>query len=216
MRTLLVGCLLSLSLVAAPAFAQSQGGDAKGGEVRRDPNGVKGISPYNEHLAKGRTASANGDWAGAVQAFDAAIATDGGRMMAYLLKAQAELGQGDLAAARKAAEEGRAKKGNEATNAKLLFLIADLEERKAAPPSTAEKKSKLSEALRSTWDKVKEGWSAYTSYLTSHTSVPDYKASADERKKQVDARVKREEDYGAVAERIRKAEDESTKGGEGG
>ena len=104
---------------------------------------------------------------------------------------------------RKRAEAGRQKKGNEQETAKLLFLIANLQERNAAPPSTEEKKSKLSEALLSTWERVKENWDTYTAYLASHTTVPDYKATADERKKQVDARVQREKDYGAVAERAK-------------
>lgn len=203
MRKLLVAGSLALSLIAAPAFGQEDAGD-EAATVKRDPKGVKGISPYREKLATGRTAFANGQNDGAIEAFDAAIAEDGAAMMAYLLKAQVQLAKGDLAGAMKTAETAKSKRGNEQTTAKLLFFMADLDERKAAPGSTEEKQSKLSEALKSTWDKVKEGWSAYAAYLTSHTTVPDYKATADERKKQVDARVKRDESFGAVAERIRK------------
>lgn len=203
MRKLLVAGSLALSLIAAPAFGQDGDGD-KSGTVKRDPKGIKGISPYREKLAAGRTAFANGEKDAAIQAFDGAIAEDDAAMLAYLLKAQAQLAKGDLAGAMGTAETAKSKRGNEETTAKLLFFMADLDERKAAPGTTEEKKSKLSEALKSTWDKVKEGWTTYAAYLTSHTTVPDYKATADERKQQVDARVKREESYGAVAERIRK------------
>jgi hypothetical protein len=194
--------------MAGPSFAQDGAGKDDQGEVRRDPKGVKGISPYREHLAKARTAFANGDKNGALKALDAAIAEDGARMMAYVLKAQVQLSNGDLAGAIDITKQAKNKRGNERQTSKLLFLSADLEERNAAPPSTEEKKSKLSEALRSTWEKVKENWTTYATYLTTHTAVPNYSATATERKKQVDARVKREEDYGAVAERIKKNQEE--------
>ncbi len=200
MRRLLVTGMLALCFVSSPAFA----GDGDESEVKRDPKGVKGISPYREELAKGRSAFAAGDGEGAIEAFDAAIAKDGKRMMAYLLKAQAQLSAGDLSGALKTTKKAKKKRGNEGQTAKLLFFAADLEERNAAPPSTQEKKSKLSEALLSTWEKVKEGWTTYSAYLSSHSRVPDYKATASERKKQVDARVQREKAYGAVAERIKK------------
>lgn len=211
MRKLICVSLLALGFVASPALAQDSPRDKDGddkSEVRRDPKGVKGINPYREHLAKGRTAFANGDHDAAMQAFDAAIAEDGKRMMAFILKAQVQLAKGDLSGAIQTAETAKSKRGNERQTAKLLFVTADLNERNAAPPSTGEKKSKLSEALRSTWDRVKENWTTYATYLTTHTAVPNYKATADERKKQVDARVEREEQYGAVAERIKKNQDE--------
>ena len=182
--------MLALALTfVAPAGAWAQDKDDK---VKRDPKGVKGISPYREDLAKGREAFADGDHDGAMESFEAAIAKDGERNIGYLLKAQVQLSKGDLASATKTAETAQNKAGTEEDTAKVLFFVADLKERNAAPASTEEKKSKLSEALLSTWEKVKENWTTYASYLADHTRVPDYKASADERKKQVDARVKRE------------------------
>ena len=45
---------------------------------------------------------------------------------------------------------------------------------------------------------MKEGWSAYSAFVTEHTRAPNYSASADDRKQKVDDRVKREKDYGEV------------------
>lgn len=199
MRKMLLAGAVALSFVAAPAAAK----DKKKADtaIKRDPKGVKGISPVREDLAKGRQAFADGDHDGAIDAFDAAIAKDSARMMGYLLKAQTQLAKGDLEGARKTAELAKDKRGNEEETAKLLFFTADLDERHATAPAADEKQSKLSEALASTWDKVKERWTTYSAYLSSHTRLPDYQATATERKKQVDDRVKREKDYGAVAAR---------------
>ncbi|MEQ9319017.1 MAG: tetratricopeptide repeat protein, partial [Polyangiaceae bacterium] len=183
------------SLLAATASAQ---------EVKRDPNGVTGISPYNEALAKGREAFTKNDHDGAIAAFDEAIAKDGSRVMAYLLKAQAQLDKGDLAGATATAESANGKKGTEEEQSKVIYLQAELGERKANEPKKKDapapptEKDALEKALRSVWDRVKEGWSAYSAFVTEHTRAPNYSASADDRKQKVDDRVKREKDYGEV------------------
>ena len=183
------------SLLAANASAQ---------EVKRDPNGVTGISPYNEALAKGREAFTKNDHDGAIAEFDEAIAKDGSRVMAYLLKAQAQLDKGDLAGATATAESANGKKGTEEEQSKVIYLQAELGERKANEPNKKDapapptEKDALEKALRSVWDRVKEGWSAYGAFVTEHTRAPNYSASADDRKQKVDDRVKREKDYGEV------------------
>lgn len=188
--------ILASSLMASTASAQDDG-------VKRDPDGVTGISPYNEALAKGREAFTKNDHEGAITAFDEAIAKDGSRVLAYLLKAQAQLEKGDLAGATATAESANGKKGTEEEQSKVVFLQAELNERtantpKKDAPAPATEKDALEKALRSVWDKVKEGWSAYSAFVTEHTRAPNYSASADDRKQKVDDRVKREKDYGEV------------------
>ena len=197
-RALIV--ILAGSLWATPASAQDDDG------VRRDPEGVTGISPYDEALAKGRKAFQSGDHDGAIAAFDDAIAKDGSRVMAYLLKAQAQMDKGDLAGATATAESANGKKGTEEAQSKVVFLQAELAERNANQPkkdapAAPTKKDALEKALRSVWDKVKEGWSAYSAFVTEHTRAPNYGASADDRKQKVDDRVKREKDFGEVRAR---------------
>jgi len=195
--------ILTLTATASaplPALAQGQAS-----EVKRDPSGQKGISPYNEALAKGRDSFKSKDYAGAVTHFDAAISDNGDKMLAYLLKAQAQLANNDLDAALKTTEEGRAKRGTEEQQAKMLFLLADLRERKAdTPPGADGGDAGLQDALKGKWEAVREVWNGYMAYLTDHTRVPDYSASAKDRIKKVDERVKRDRDYGQVKARIAK------------
>jgi hypothetical protein len=194
-------CALALMLAstfAVPAMAKD--------EVRRDPKGQTGISPYNEDLAKGRDAFKGGDHGAAIGHFDAAIQKDGQKMMAYLMKAQSQLAKGDLDLALATAETGRAKEGTEDQQAKMLFLFADLTERKADTAPGADAQGGLKDALQGKWEQVKVAWNGYIAYVAAHTRVPDYKASAEDRNKKIDERVKRDKDYGEVRARIVKNE----------
>ncbi len=193
--TLTVG----LSLSSAPCIASAQDG-----EVRKDPEGITGISPYNEALAKGRKAFSTGDHAGAISAFDDAIAQKSDKLLAYLLKAQAQLDNGDVASASTTAGAAQDKKGTEQEQSKMLFLVAELEERAAnanKDASAAADKNALAKALQSVWDKVKDRWTGYSAFVAEHTRAPNYSATASDRKQKVDERVKREKDFGEVKSR---------------
>ena len=188
----------ALSLLAALAVAPT----VAAAEVPKDPAGLKGISPYAEDLAKGREAFKAKDHGSALTAFDAAIAKDGDKMLAYLLKAQTQLDKGDLEGAWQTVVAGKAKKGTEGEVAKMLFLSANIEERRTDVPPPGVDGAKAVAA--SAWNLVKEAWTGYSTFLTTHTGVPSYVASADDRKAKVDDRIKRDADYGAVKERIDK------------
>ena len=56
--------------------------------------------------------------------------------------------------------------------------------------------------LKSTWDAAKQRWSAYKVFLIAHSGAPDHGATADERNKKIDDRVKRVEEYAIVVKRI--------------
>ena len=191
--------LFALALLATSPSALAD-------EVRRDPKGIKGISPTEEHIAKGRAASASGDHDGAIDAFDAAIAEDSARIMPYLLKAQSQLAKGDSEGAYKTARGAQNKRGDVRTVAKLAFFVANLAERHDAPESLAAaivaKKKSTFDALKSAWEKVKGGWTAYTDLVKGKTEVPSFPGTAEERHKKIDERVEREKTYGAVAKRI--------------
>ncbi len=204
----LVGALI---LPATNASAAEVRKDGKG-QIRKDPKGQTGISPYNELLAEGRKAIAADDKAGAVAAFKKAIAAQPDEMYGYLLLAQAELRAGDAATALKTVETVRKKKGTEAVQAKMLLLHANLDEQRAnvLPPGHKDAKG-VKPTSKDVWDLIKETLSAYKVFVTAHSSLPNYKATADDRKKKVDERVQREKDYGAVAERIKKKQAERDK-----
>ena len=136
-------------------------------EVRKDPEGKRGISPYAEAIAKGETSYVARDLPGAIVSFQDAIKLDTERMLGFFRP-------DDL-------------------NAKLLFVIADLRERQHK------------------WQAAKDAWAAYSAFLQNHTKVLGYPATATERIKQADRRMKDEVDGTTVKDRITKREVERTK-----
>ncbi|MBW2453143.1 MAG: hypothetical protein JRI68_01455 [Deltaproteobacteria bacterium] len=217
---LLVSVAVGITAASATTLAQpAEGGPAKGGaaeggakEVRRAPKGQTGISPYNEELAKGREAFKKQDLEGAVAAFQRAINLEPEKMYGYVLMAQAQQAKANLEAAKQATTDGGTKQGTASVQAKMLFLRADVVEQTSngAPGADNAPGANL-EALAQKWDAVKQAWAAYGQFVTGHTNVPNYQASSDDRQKKVDARVKREKDYGAVRVLIVKNEKERAK-----
>ncbi len=193
---------LVASLAAAPAVAEEPPGGrvledlppkAAAGEPRRDPNGQTGISPYNEQIAKGQAAFVARDFTGAIAAFQEAIKLDASLMVGFYRLGEAMLETGKLDEAEAAWTTGLGKKGSEDLYAKILFCMADLRERQKS------------------WQAAKDAWAAYTAFLTGHPKALGYGATAIERTKMIDRRVKDEKDYAAVKDRIKKREDERAK-----
>ncbi len=212
---LLVSVAVGITTASAPPLAQpTEEEPAAGGakEVRRDPKGQTGISPYNEELAKGREAFKSQDLEGAVAAFQRAINLEPDKMYGYVLMGQAQQAKGNLEAASQATTDGGTKKGTALVQSKMLFLRADVVEQTSngAPGADNAPGANL-EALAQKWDAVKQAWAAYSQFVTGHTDVPNYQASSDERQKKVDARLKREKDYGAVRVLIAKNEKDRAK-----
>ena len=85
------------------------------------------------------------------------------------------------------------KKGSEDLNGRILFVLADLRERQKS------------------WQGAKDAWAAYAAYLTSHAQAKGFPATAEERIKRIDQRIKDEKDYGAVKVRIKARETERLK-----
>ncbi|MBK8252183.1 MAG: tetratricopeptide repeat protein [Polyangiaceae bacterium] len=160
---------------------------------RKDPEGRKGLSPYTEAVVRGQNSFVARDFAGAVTAFQDAIKTDPQQMLGFYLLGEAQLEAGKPEEAEAAWTTGLSKKGTDDLNAKLLFLMADLRER------------------QKDWTKAKDAWAAYAAFLTGHPQVKGYAATAEERQKRIDQRVKDEKDYAAVKERIKKREEERLK-----
>ena len=190
--------LLGALTIAAPLAAQ----DAEDKEVRRDPAGQKGISPYNEELARGRKAFAASKYDEAIIFLRRAVEKEKDKMEAYYLIAQVQVAKGDIKAATATINATGSKKGNEALMSRVLFFRADLLEREANAGGTTG--SALQDALAGAWDKTKEAYTAYSVFLQSHTRVKGYAASADARNKQIEARRAREKKYADVVKRIAK------------
>jgi tetratricopeptide (TPR) repeat protein len=181
---LVVAVLASSMLSAGTASSQAKGG------LRKETEGLP--QPYIAALGKGEAAFAARDFTASVAAFQEAIKVDPARMLAFYRLGEAQRAAGKLEDADATWQSALNKKGSEELKGKVLAVIADLRER--------QKK----------WQAAKEGWSAYASHLSA-SKAHGYPATASERQKQAERRMKDEKDYGAVKERIAKREEEKTK-----
>jgi len=198
-----LGLMVPVSATAQEKKKTDDGVTVDDDGVRRDPAGHKGISPYEEELAAGRDAFGDGQHDDAIAAFKRAIAKDDTKLDAYLLISQVQLVKGDRDAALKTLTKARGKRATEGVQAKVLIFRADVLEREANLQVRDEKAAGgLSDALKTAWDKSKEAWTAYAAFLDEHTRVKGYKPTADERKKQIDARQQREKDLAPVRTRM--------------
>lgn len=175
--------LLAAAIVLGNAFALAE---PKGKEIKRDPEGRKGISPYMELIAKGDAAFVARDVTGAITSFQDAIKAEPDQMLGFYRLSEAEIDQGKLEDAEKALEAGLSKKGPDDLKAKLMFAIADLKERQQK------------------WQAAKDAWASYAAFLQGNAKVKGYAATATERMKQADRRMKDEAEYAKVKERIQK------------
>jgi tetratricopeptide (TPR) repeat protein len=141
---------------------------------------------YTEEIKKGQSAFVSRDLAGAVAAFQSAIKIDGEALLGFLRLGEAQLESGKLDEAEQAWTTALNKKGSQDDRGKVLFVMADLRER--------QKK----------WQAAKDAWNGYLAFLQANPKVHGYPASATERIKQVERRMKDEVDYGAVKDRIAK------------
>lgn len=182
-----------------PAGPPAPKGDAKAAatapppgkrEVKKDPEGRRGISPYMELLAKGEASFLARDFPGAIAAFQDAVKLEPDKMIGFYRLGEAMLQSGKADDAEATWQTALGKKGTEDLNARLLLVLADLKERGKK------------------WQAAKDGWAAYAAFLQNHPKVFGYPAVAIERQKVIDKRVKDEADYGEVKTRIAKRQAE--------
>jgi len=169
------------SLVVAALALGNLVANAGGKEIRRDPENKTGISPYMELVVKGEASFVARDVPGAITAFQDAIKLDAEKMLAFY-----RLEAGKLDDADKTWEAALSKKGPDDLKAKVMFVIADLRERQ----------HRLQAA--------KDAWAGYAAFLQGNAKAHGFPATATERMKVIDRRMKDEIDYGKVKERIAK------------
>lgn len=162
-------------------------------EVPKDPDNVRGISPYEEKIARGKELASQKDWGSSAAAFQEAIQLRPEDPRGYLLLAQAKRDADVL----EIVERGRTKKGSEVVESKLMFVRAELLERRASlTPTTGS--GDLSEMLKTVWDQSLAAWSAYAAYVQTHSRVPNHSATATARRKAIEEREEREKKYALV------------------
>ena len=185
LRWLVIGSILSLT---GEAFADGQAvkksGDAS---VRRDPKGIKGISPFWEAVKKGDSAFVARDFDGAIAAYREAITAEPQNALGHYRAGEAQIAKGDLKEAGAAFASGLRFVGNDLPlKAKLDFAVADLAER------------------QKTYDDASQKWTEYETFTTSQPAAKGYPASATERKKVVENWKKVSSDAAEVKARIDK------------
>lgn len=199
--------LLGLAAALAATTAQAQepqaaaAGDAQDAakdSVRRDPQGIKGISPFMEAILKGDRAYVARDFEGAIAAYRDAIQLEPQNALGHYRFGGAELAKGDQRAAEAAFVNGLRFTAKDGTlKAKLIFALADLRERQKNN------------------DEAIARWKDYSKNVEEQREAITYPATASERITRNEGWKQLQADSAAVKERIDKrlkeAEDASRK-----
>ena len=163
---------------AAPVAASDE-------PVRRDPKGIKGISPYWEALVKGDRSYVARDFDGAIAAYQEAIKIEPQNPLGHYRIGEAHLAKGNQKEADEAWATGVRFAGeNHRLRAKLLFVIADLRERQQS------------------LDDGNERWNQYEQFVTAQPESKGFPATGVERKKRIAEWKKISADSAEVKKRI--------------
>jgi tetratricopeptide (TPR) repeat protein len=197
----------SSALAADKPAAKAGATDAKGANdgvtvdsegVRRDPKGVKGISPYLELIVKGDHAYVARDFEGAIAAYREAIKAEPEKALGHYRVGAAQLARGDQKEAEAAFVDGLRFVGKDGTlKAKLIFALADLRERQKNN------------------DEAIGRWKEYSKTAEEEKEAITYPATATERVARNEAWKKNVADSADVkariAKRLKEADDASRK-----
>jgi tetratricopeptide (TPR) repeat protein len=172
---------LSVTASAAPKKAAASGG------VRRDPHGVKGISPFQEAVKKGDNALVARDFDGALAAYREAISSEPENALGQYRLGETQIAKGNLPEAEAAFVAGlRFVRADAPLKAKLQFALADLRER------------------QKNYDDATAKWTDYQTQTTEQKESKGFPASAMERKRVIEAWLKLSADSAEVKARIEK------------
>ena len=181
--------LLALLLgLAARASAEPATTAASAPELRRDPRGIKGISPAGEALQRGDRALIARDFDAAIAAYREALAKDPENALAYYRIAEAQILKGELHEAETALVGGLhfVAADKPSLKAKLEFVLADLRERQKS------------------YDNATAKWTEYETFTTAQKAAHGAPGSAVERKRVIAAWQKLSADSAQVKARSEK------------
>lgn len=165
-----------------PAAAAPKAG---AGEVKRDPQGIVGISPFWESLKKGDDLYVARDFDGAIASFKEAITKEPQNAMGHYRIGEAHLAKNELSEAEASWVAALRYVGSDKSlKGKILFVLADLRERQKS------------------LDDATDRWNAYSEFAKQNPDAKTYPASAEERKKRIAAWKEMQVQYAAVRKRI--------------
>ncbi len=180
--------LIVVACLALPSVAQAQQptkGAKSATEVRRDPQGIKGISPFWELLKKGDDQYVARDFDGAIAKYREAIVKEPQNAMGHYRIGEAHRAKDDLKEAEAAWVAALRYVGaDKQLKAKILFVLADLRERQKS------------------YEDATDRWNAYLEFAKQNTDTKTYPASAEERKKRIATWQQLLVQYGEVRKRI--------------
>jgi len=158
---------LLLALVARASAEPVAAGNETTPAPRRDPRGIKGISPFREALKRGDSALLARDFEAAIIAYREAITQEPQNALGHYRVGEAQLLEGDLHQAEEVFNAGLrfVTTTQPSLKAKLTFALADLRERQKA------------------YDEALAGWSEYETFTTEQKDAGGFPASGVERKK---------------------------------
>lgn len=193
-RWLTVPLAVVVLAVAPAALAEKKKDDAsakkdpyKGEDgVRRDPQGVKGISPFWESLKKGDAAFAARDFDAAIAAYKEAITKEPQNALGFYRLGEAQLAKGDQQEAEAAWVSALRFANDPPLKAKVMHVLADLRERQKA------------------YDDATDRWNAYEKYGTEQSQAKAYPATPVDRKKRITEWKRLVEEGAQVKARIEK------------
>ncbi|HOU92353.1 MAG TPA: tetratricopeptide repeat protein [Polyangiaceae bacterium] len=172
---------LAAVIVSSPVAAEEPTAPAE--QVRKDPQGIKGISPYWEAIREGDGAYVARDYPAAIAAFKRAVGLMPQKALAHYRLGQALLASGATAEAEQAYQAALRFAEDPTMKAKALFVLADLRERQRDLPGAA------------------EGWTAYSGPAQA-PGANGYPATATARKAAIARWQETEAGYAKVKERI--------------
>lgn len=191
MRRALVPALVLVLGLPSTALAQNKekpaaaAPAAAAGGVKKDPQGLKGISPFWEQIKKGDDLYVARDFDGAIAAYREAITKEPQNAVGHYRIGEAHLAKNDTQEAEAAwVASLRFVGGDHPLKAKILFVLADLRERQKAH------------------DDAKERWTAYAQFADQQPAAKGFPKTATERKERIDAWKKISAEYAAVKTRI--------------
>lgn len=195
----LLALALSLTLSVA-ARAEETKAKADSGP-RKDPAGVKGISPFWEQLKKGDDLYVARDYDGAIGAYKDAITKEPQNPLGHYRIGEAHLAKNDTQEAETAWVAALRFVGtNHPLKAKILFVLADLRERQKS------------------YDDATDRWNAYGQFAQQQPAAKAYPKTAEDRKAKIATWTKLVSDYDAVKKRIearlKEADDKAKKDAE--
>lgn len=182
---LILGIALDASAQQPASTSDKPKADQQGG-VRKDPKGIKGISPFWEAIKKGDDAFAARDIDGAKAQYQEAIKAEPQNPMGHYRLGEAELMKGNMADAEADWQSALRFSGQVPTlKAKVLFVLADLRERQRQ------------------LDQATTAWHAYADNAKATPTAKTFPETPPDRIKRIDDWKKLENDYAAVKERIK-------------